>query len=194
MNRFTLVQVVGQEYDHPTVIAWTPASYEQPGLTNAHKVLGVTMTGSVFQQQVAVMRRGIMRDVPVQNAEVWSVGDVLWAKADGTITKTRPSGPLPLALVGVVYEGSGGGNCTIAIDVRILPSLGELSGVSAETPADLDVFIYKSSTHVWEPRRLLGTDVSYTPSGSLSAVDVQAAIDELESKKADLLALYALGD
>jgi len=43
---------------------------------------------------------------------------------------------------------------TVDVDVRVLPSLGELSGVSVETPADLDVFIYKASTHVWEPRAL----------------------------------------
>jgi len=151
--RFTLVQISGADSGHAAVVPWTPAAYEQPGLSTAHKLLGVTMTASEYQEPIAVMRRGVLRSVARQNGETWAAGDVLWAKADGSITKTRPTAPLPLVIVGTVFETVGVVH-TVDVDVRVLPSLGELSGVSVETPADLDVFIYKASTHLWEPRVL----------------------------------------
>lgn len=151
--RFRLVQIAAAADGHPTVTPWSPTAYEQPGLSTAHKLLGVTMTDSEFEEPVAVMRRGIMRDVARQNGETWAVGDVLWAKSDGTITKTRPSAPLPLVLVGTVFETVGVAH-TVDVDVRALPSLGELSGVSVETPADKDVFIYQGAANYWEPRQL----------------------------------------
>jgi hypothetical protein len=151
--RFTLVQIVGADDEHASVVPWAPAAYEQPGLATAHKLHGVTMTASEYLEPIAVMRRGTLRDVARQNGETWAVGDILWAKSDGSITKTRPAAPLPLVVVGTVFETVGVAH-TVDVDVRVLPSLGELSGVSVETPADKDVFIYKASTHLWEPRQL----------------------------------------
>ena len=205
--RFTLVQISGVDSGHAAVIPWGPAAYEQPGLSTAHKLLGVTMTASEYEEPLAVMRRGVLRDVARQNAETWAVGDVLWAKNDGSITKTRPAAPLPLVVVGTVFETVDVLH-TVDVDVRVLPSLGELSGVSVETPANLDVFIYKASTHVWEPRQLVhNTDISgltttdahpataitNTPAGGIIATTVQAAVDELESEKAGLCFFYSLG-
>lgn len=151
--RFTLVQIDGVEASHAAVIPWTPSAYEQPGLLTGHKIHGVTMTASEYQEQVAVMRRGVMRDVTAQNGETWAAGDILWGKSDGTITKSRPAAPLPQVLIGTVFEVVDAA-CAVDIDVRVLPSLGELSGVSVETPADKDVFIFKEDTHVWEPRQI----------------------------------------
>lgn len=160
--RFTLVQIDGADSGHPAVVPWAPSGYEQPGLSTAHTVLGVTMTDSEYEEPVAVVRRGILRDVAEQNGETWAPGDVLWSKNNGTITKTRPAAPLPLVLVGTVFAGPDGGDLfTVDVDVRVLPSLGELSGVSVETPADKDVFIYKAATNLWEPRQLdHGTDLA----------------------------------
>jgi hypothetical protein len=160
--RFTLVQVEGADSGHPAVVPWAPSGYEQPGLATAHAILGVTMTASEFEEPVAVMRRGILRDVAEQNGETWASGDILWAKSDGTITKTRPAAPLPLVVVGTVFAGPDGGDLfTVDVDVRVLPSLGELSGVKVETPADKDVFIYASGSNVWEPRQLdHGADIA----------------------------------
>lgn len=151
--RFTLVQIDGSHDSHASVIPWAPAAYEQPGLATAHKLLGVTMTASEYQEPLAVMRRGTMRTVP-DGAETWAVGETLWANSSGAATHSRPAAPLPLVVLGTVFADEGDGNWTVDVDVRVLPSLGELSGVSVETPADLDVFIYKASTHVWEPRVL----------------------------------------
>jgi hypothetical protein len=151
--RFTLVQIEGADSDHPGVVPWSPGAYEQPGLDTAHQLLGVTVTDSEYQEPIAVMRRGVLRDVARQNGETWAVGDVLWAMNDGSITKTRPAAPLPLVVIGAVFETVGVVH-TVDVDVRVLPSLGELSGVSVETPADKDVFIFKSATNVWEPRQI----------------------------------------
>jgi len=189
--RFTLVRISGDQDGHAAVVPWNPAAYEQPGLATAHKLLGVAMTASEYQEPLAVMRRGTMRTVP-DGAETWAVGEILWANASGAATHTRPAAPLPLIVLGTVFADEGGGNWTVDVDVRVLPSLGELSGVSVETPADLDVFIHKSSTHVWEPRRLAGTDITNAPAGGIAATTVQAAIDELDTEKASALWIWLM--
>lgn len=159
--RFTVVEIVDTLNGKPTVKAWAPAASEQPGLSTAHKILGVTMTASNYQEQVAVMKRGYLRAVTEQNGESWAVGDILWAKNNGSITKTRPAAPLPFILVGTVFADEGsGGPFTVDIDVRVLPSLGELSGVKVEAPVNKDVFIYNDATDVWEPRQLVMADIS----------------------------------
>lgn len=178
--KFTLVQVSGQDGDHSSVVPWQPGGHETPGLSTAHKIRGVTMTDSDYQEPVQVMKRGYLRDVAAQNSETWSAGDVLWAKADGSITKTRPT-DCPLVMVGVVIGGTSPA-LVVDVDVRVVPSLGELSGVSVETPADLDVFIFDSTNGVWEPRRLSGDDVTNTASAHLASTTVQAAIDELAER------------
>jgi len=150
--RFTLVQISSSGDGHPAVIPWSPAAYEQPGLSTAHKILGVTMTPSAYQEPVMVMRRGLLRDVTEQNGESWSVGDILWAASDGSITKTRPAAPLPFVLVGTVFEATSA--IAIDVDVRALPSLGELSGVSVDAPEDGDVFVFNVGTHCWEPKTI----------------------------------------
>jgi hypothetical protein len=160
--RFTLVQIDSSSAGKPMVIAWNPATYEQPGLSTAHKLLGVTMTEADTTELVAVMKSGYLRAVTEQNSESWAVGDILWAKNNGSITKTRPAAPLPLVFIGTIFADEGtGGPFTVDVNVHVIPSLGELSGVSVETPADLDVLIYKASTNVWEPRQIdHGTDLA----------------------------------
>jgi hypothetical protein len=118
----------------------------------------VTITTSELGEQVVVMRRGQLRDVARQNSETWAVGDVLWAKSDGSITKTRPTAPLPLVVIGTVWETVGSLH-SVDVDVRVLPSLGELSGVLVETPVDKDVFIFDAGTNTWTPRQLQMSDI-----------------------------------
>lgn len=144
--------MAGAQDNKPEVEAWNPSSYEQPSLLSPYKILGVSMTASEFQEPVAVMRHGYLRGVT--DGGSWVVGDLLWAEAGGTVSRTRPAGPLPQVFVGTVFQSEGGGLFTVDVDVRVIPSLGELSGVSRETPVDLDVFIFKNSTKVWEPRVL----------------------------------------
>lgn len=151
--RFTLVRVSGSSAGLPTVVRWSSASYEEPALSIAHKIAGVTMTSSVSAEPLTVMQRGYLRDVARQNGETWAVGDILYAKSGGSITKTRPDGPLPQVIVGTVYETIGVLH-TVAVDVRVLPSIMELSGVTRETPVNLDVLIYNGTTHAYVPRQI----------------------------------------
>lgn len=180
--RFTLVQIATSSSGKPTVVAWSPGASEQPALSTSNKLLGVTMTASNDTEPVAVMKHGYMRGVPGSS---WSVGDSLWGTSGGTVSKTRPAAPLTQVFVGTVYESEGGGLYSVNVDVRILPSIGELSGVAIETPADKDVFIYESGSTLWRPRRLAAVDSTYTgssTSGSLAGATVQAAIDELAER------------
>jgi hypothetical protein len=162
IGRFRLVQIYSNLNDKPSVTTWNPSAPEAPGLNSAHKILGVTMTSSEYEEPVAVMKRGYLRDVLEQNSETWAVGDVLWAKDGGSITKTRPTAPDPFILVGTVFDGPDGSDkFAIDVDVRVLPSIMELSNVKVETPVDLDVMIYNASNTYYEPRRLVhGTDIS----------------------------------
>lgn len=159
IGRFSVVKIAGAESSHPKVELWT-ASSEVPGLTTTHAILGVTTAESVSGDPVAVMKRGFMRDVARQNGETWATGDLLWAKGDGSVTKVRPDAPVPLVVVGSIFDTVSTTH-SVVVDVRILPSLGELSGVSVETPADKDVFIFNNGSGVWEPRQLdHGTDLA----------------------------------
>jgi len=162
LAKFTLVELVSVDADKPTVQAWSPSAYEEPALVKGHVVLGVTMSDSNYEEPVAVMKRGYLRDVAEQNSETWAIGEILYAKSDGSISNTRQAGPLPQALVGTVFDGPDGGDLfAIDVDVRILPAIGELSGVKRETPVALDVLIYEGTSHYWEPRQLVhGTDIS----------------------------------
>lgn len=153
MNRFTLVQIVAAQDGLATVKAWSPAAYEEPTLTTGPLVAGVAMTDSVTGDPLEVMKTGYLRDVARQNGETWAVGDILYAKSNGSITATRPDGPLPQVIVGTVYETIGVLH-TIAVDVRVVPSIMELSGVTRETPVNLDVLIYNGTTHAYVPRQI----------------------------------------
>lgn len=152
--KFTLVEIVSGYGGKPTIQAWAPADWEQPGLASAHRIQGVTMTDSEYNEPVAVMREGYIRSCSAQNSETWAVGEILWGRSDGSISHTQPGAPTPLVVVGVVFADEGGGLFTIDVDVRVLPSFGELSGLSVETPEDLDLVFYNATTHVWEPRPL----------------------------------------
>lgn len=181
INRFTLVQIYGSLNDKPSVLGWAPAGYEEPALVSGHIILGVTVTESDYEQPIAVMKRGYLRGVD-EGAESWAVGDILYGKNDGTVTKVRPDAPLPQVLVGTVFADEGAGLFTVDVDVRVLPNIGELTGVKRETPADLDVLIFDGAAHYYEPRRLTASDVENVPSGSVSDTDVQAAIDAIAAR------------
>lgn len=151
--KFTLVQIFSTQAGLVGVRPWTPSAYEEPTLTTGPLVFGVTMTSSVSGDPLEVMKTGYMRDVARQNGETWAVGDILYAKANGSITKTRPAGPLPQVIVGTVFETIGSLH-TVAVDVRVLPSIMEMSGVTREAPVNLDVLIYNGTTHAYVPRQI----------------------------------------
>jgi hypothetical protein len=117
------------------------------------------MTDSAVGEPVAVMRSGILRGCAQTGGETWVAGNNLWGKAGGGISNVRQTAPTPQVLVGQVAYSEGSSLFTVVVNVQVLPSLGELSGVSQETPADKDVFIHKLSTGVWEPRKLNLPDI-----------------------------------
>jgi hypothetical protein len=162
INKFTVVATTALDDNKASVEEWAPSAYEHPTNATSPKILGVTMTDSEYQEPVAVMRRGYMRAVEEAGGESWSVGDLLWAKSDATVTNVRPDGPLPQVFIGtIIGDDDGGPPFVVDVNVTVLPNIGELSGVKRETPVDLDVFIYNEAGDYWEPRRLIhGTDIS----------------------------------
>jgi hypothetical protein len=159
--KLTLVQIKASSSGKPTIELWQPQAWEQPSLTVTNKVFGVTMTDSEYGEPIACISIGYVRGCPEQNGETWAIGDTLWARQDGSATKTRPDAPWPSVFIGTVFADEGtGGPFTVAVCVRILPSLGELSGVERETPENHDVFVFDSGSHVWEPRELRWSDIA----------------------------------
>ena len=161
MDKFTLVEIVSVANSRPTVRAWTPG-LEQPGLATAHKLLGVTMTSAVALDPIAVMRQGYLRGCAEQNSESWVVGDILWGKSGGSITKVRPEPPVPLVAVGTVFAEESAGVFTVAVDVRVLPSLGELTNVKVEAWGNGDVLVYDETNQYWVPTTPQRTDWATT--------------------------------
>lgn len=159
IDRFKIVEVYADALGRPSIRLWNPDTYEQPGLSISHRVLGMTMTSSSDGEPVAVMRRGIMRACSRPLTEEWAVRDILFGVDGGDVSNIRPAAPQPVCLVGTAYQNVEG-SWHVAVDVRVLPSLGELSGVLMETPEDRDVFIYNAATQTWDPRMLdHGADV-----------------------------------
>jgi len=158
--RFSLVQVVAAGGAGALQIRpWTETGLEQPELTGSNGIVGVTMTDSQDGETVAVMSRGIMRDVYAQNAEAWGIGDQLWAlQADGTITNVRPPAPEKQVFVGTIFDGTLDDGYVepwhVDVAVRILPEITELSGVSRITPVDKQIIVYRDDDGVWEGRQI----------------------------------------
>ncbi|KKK91898.1 hypothetical protein LCGC14_2708310, partial [marine sediment metagenome] len=76
-------------------------------------------------------------------------GDLLWAQADGTVSKTKPTPPTVLVFVGTYIGGS-----VVHVDVKVFPSLSELSHVKIETPAEFDVMIWDPGEFAFVPRQI----------------------------------------
>jgi hypothetical protein len=145
--------------DNPRVVPWTHSSGNLPW--------GVTATSSTTDQDVVTLIYGIVRACAMQNGETWVLGDSLWAKADGTITKTRPVAPTAQVYVGSVIKVLGG-LCDIAVSLKAMDKLGEISNVNRETLVDKDVLIYKESSLYWEPRQLdHNTDLANVATGDV---------------------------
>jgi hypothetical protein len=175
----------------PIASPWLPAASELPALAYTHGLLGITMTDAAGGERVAVMRRGILRGVVEQNSEAWAVGDLLWGSSDGSLTKTRPTAPLPQVYVGKVFADEGaGGPFTVAVDVRVIPSLYELSGVKIEALADKDLPFYDAATSTAIPRQATEADLALS---DITTNDVTTARHGLAPKAPNDAAKYLDG-
>lgn len=186
--RFTAVGVGPYSHnDKPTIAALVDTA-EQPNLTNVHGMLGVTATESDFPEQVVVIQQGYMRAVPFRGGETWSVGDLLWVVADasGEVSNVRPAAPAPQVYVGKVYKDNGDSTADVVVNVRVLPSIGELSNVKIETWRDGDVMAYDDTNSYWvpsQPHRTVAVafaDTPYTANVFENTVLVDASGGEVE--------------
>ena len=144
--KFRVVYVDGIDASKSAVKLWDGGA-GAPTLDTTLRILGVTMTGSAYQEPVAVMKRGYIRSVTPGGTPV--AGDLLWAQADGTVSKTKPTPPTPLVFVGTYLGGS-----VVHVDVKVFPSMSELSHVKIETPVEFDVFIWDPAQSAFVPRKM----------------------------------------
>ena len=91
INKFTVVYVDGADSSLAQVKKWDGGS-AAPTLDKSRRILGVTLTDSNAAEKVAVMKRGYIRSVTPGGSP--SAGDLLWAQADGSVSKTKPTPPL----------------------------------------------------------------------------------------------------
>jgi hypothetical protein len=151
LAKFTVVYTVDADTGRAKVQAYDPSGETAPALADGHSIQGVAMTDSNADDPVAVMRRGYMRNLNSTHLTGWepSVGDLLWCGASGKPTTTRPTDDAAQVFVGT-YIGNG----VVDVDVKLLPSLQELTFVKRETPALYDVLIYDTGTSLWVPRQI----------------------------------------
>ena len=142
--KFTVVYTDGAASNKSQVAVWAGGS-AAPTLDSALRITGVTLTSSITGEHVATMMRGYIRGVTPGGSPV--AGDLLWAQADGSVSKTKPTPPTVLVFVGTYIGGS-----VVHVDFKVLPSLSELSHVKIETPAEFDVMIWDPAENAFVPR------------------------------------------
>lgn len=153
LDKFVVVKVASLGSNKSGVVPFEPTDDSAPEVLAAHQVLGVTMSStSTFGDQVAVMRRGYFRGLVAGDfhaSTLPTAGDRLWCEGAGRVTHVRPAGSGAQVFVGT-FLGSG----IADVNVTVLPSIGELSFVKRETPAEFDVLIWDPGEGAFVPRRL----------------------------------------
>jgi hypothetical protein len=124
-------------------------------LGTSQRVTGVTLHGSDDGEPLQVVRRGIVRGINLPKAgyEGWAVGDTLWAdrSAPGEPTKfPEESGEYARIFIGTVIQATE--VWTVDVDVRVLPTLGELSFVALGV-GDLFVPMFDAAAG-WVPKQV----------------------------------------
>jgi hypothetical protein len=153
----------------------------------SQRVTGVTMNGSDNGEPVQVMRRGLLRGIPSDNAEGWVIGDRIWAdrSVPGGLTKVvETSGEYPRIFIGTIFDDTGTeGPWAIDVDVRVLPTPGEMSYVALVALLDYFVPVW-NSTAGWVPGLLPAVGVAFDDSVAvLGLSDVQAVLDVLADRQ-----------
>ena len=150
VQKFTVVRVVGQLNQRAHVEPMDPADDAAPALVFAHKTVGVTQTDADSDDPVSILRNGYVRGLTSAHITGWepSAGALLWCGAGGKPTTTLPTSG-PLILVGT-YIGNG----IADVNVQVFPSIGELSFVKRESPAEYDVLIWSDADGAYVPRQI----------------------------------------
>lgn len=186
--RFTAVGTGIYSLNSKAVITKLVGNAEQPNLEGVHGMLGVTATESDYPEQVVVIQQGYMRAVPQRTGETWSVGETLWVVADnsGEVSNVRAAAPAPQVYVGRIMRDNGDDTFDVVVNVRVLPSIGELSNVKIETWRDGDVMAYDDTNSYWvpsQPHRTVAVafaDTPYTANVFENTVLVDASGGEVE--------------
>lgn len=152
ISKLTVCELKNESGVNPVVVPWSPAASEYP-LASAARIVGVAATDSSLDEGVALVMRGIVRGCS-PGGEAWAVRDPLWAASGGGATKTRPAAPLPQVQIGNVFQDEGAGTFAVLVNIRVMPSPLDLSGVAIEALADKDVLIYESATSLFRPRQI----------------------------------------
>ena len=139
---------------HTQVRAYSVAT-EFPAHIVSRKVLGVQMFDASNQAQVGVLQSGLLRDITTW--ETWNIGDLLWSTSDGLPTNVRPTAPAAQIYIGVVVSEAQGGGVPYWVDVnvQIIPTIGELSGVFLDAaPPERAFLVFHDETKTWVPQTL----------------------------------------
>lgn len=177
-QRCQLVVVTGDDTGLPKCAETSIPAVEEPELAYTHRAVGVTMVQPAGGGEAGpALRFGYLRTVAQAAGETWAVGDILWAASDGAATNVRPAAPQPQVMLGHIFQDEGSNNFSVVVDMRVIPAIGELSGVARETPEDFDILIYDAATHAWYPRRMSAADIAVD--GPNDATDLAEALAEL---------------
>ena len=147
--RFRVVTTYGATSGRANVKLYEPGLEGPSGLVAGHSILGLTATASDVDEEVTIVRSAYVRGLGAADITGWepSVGALLWCGDNGQPTTTKPEGAR--VIVGTYM---GGGACDV--NVEIIPTLGELSFVAADTPEDLDILVWDETESAWKLRSI----------------------------------------
>ena len=162
----------------PHVVPYDPIDDRPDSMVDAHKVIGIAIGTAGPGDPIPIMRRGRWHYSGTFGA---AFGDPVWCDGgSGLNVGTGPPGqPSARIYVGTVLEDTGS-DVVIDVDVKVLPSIGELSYTQCDDPP-LDYFVpvFNEANGYWTHGVLPAVGVLYSAPGGLLAQDVQHAIDEL---------------
>jgi hypothetical protein len=82
----------------------------------------------------------------------------------------------------VIYDDAT--TAIVDVDVKVLPTIGELSFMATVTPQHYYVPVFDASDTFWTPKQLPAVGVTYDPAAAaMIATNVQAALQELAGQR-----------
>ena len=86
-----------------------------------------------------VLRTGLIRDI---DTSAWAAGETLWADAVGQPTNVFPPATRGRIRIGIVMAADALAG-SVFVDVRVLPAIGDLTGVDVATIAEFQVLQWR---------------------------------------------------
>ena len=162
--------------------------------TTSAKTLGIAAENILAGAEGFVVSQGVVKNI---NTNAYNEGDVLWlGTTPGSLTTTKPQGPLHGVFVGVVTKKNASSG-RIYVKAQNGYELDELHDVRISGVANDDLILYNSASSIWvnSPKQdIINTAsaaaVNYLVDGAPAALDTLNELSAALNDNADILDLY----